>query len=156
IVPKANECENLFVTFALSASHSAFSSIRMEPVFMVTSQSAATAACLAINDAVAVQQVDQARLTARLITDGQVLESAKPTAAKVKKTAAAAERKLLRILPLGDSITRGSYLAQKDGKATGLPAPDGGGWRKALQDKLRAAGIAFDFVGELNYAAFGR
>ena len=31
-----------------------------------------------------------------------------------------------------------------------------GGWRKALQDKLRAAGIAFDFVGELNYAAFGR
>ncbi len=62
----------------------------------------------------------------------------------------------LRILPLGDSITRGSYLAQKDGKATGLPHPLSGGWRKALQDKLRTAGIAFDFVGELSYAAFGR
>ena len=46
IVPKRTECDNLLVTFALSASHTAFSSIRMEPVFMVTSQSAATAACL--------------------------------------------------------------------------------------------------------------
>ncbi|MCY2991014.1 MAG: hypothetical protein NTY19_24525 [Planctomycetota bacterium] len=64
--------------------------------------------------------------------------------------------KPLRILPLGDSITRGSYLAQKNGKATGLPHPHSGGWRKVLQDKLRAAGIVYDFVGELNYAAFGR
>ncbi len=62
----------------------------------------------------------------------------------------------LRILPLGDSITRGSYLAKNNGKSTGLPHPDGGGWRKPLQDKLRAAGMAFDFVGELSYAAFGR
>ena len=61
----------------------------------------------------------------------------------------------LRILPLGDSITRGSYLAKINGKSTGLPHPDGGGWRKPLQDKLRAAGIAYDFVGELNYDAFG-
>ena len=51
-----------------------------------------------------------------------------------------ASAKPLRILPLGDSITRGSYLAQKDGKATGLPYPLSGGWRKALQDKRRAAG----------------
>ena len=63
--------------------------------------------------------------------------------------------KPLRILPLGDSITRGSYLAQKDGRATGLPHPLGGGWRKVLQDKLRTAGVAFDFIGELQYAAFG-
>ena len=62
----------------------------------------------------------------------------------------------LRILPLGDSITRGSYVAKIDGKSTGLPHPDGGGWRKPLQDKLRAAGIAYDFVGDLSYAAFGR
>jgi lysophospholipase L1-like esterase len=63
--------------------------------------------------------------------------------------------KPLRILPLGDSITRGSYLAWKDGKATGLPHPMSGGWRKPLQDRLRAAGIAYDFVGDLSYAAFG-
>jgi hypothetical protein len=73
IVPKQAECENLLVTFALSASHTAFSSIRMEPVCMVTSQSAATAACLAIHDAVAVQQVDQHKLRERLLKDGQVL-----------------------------------------------------------------------------------
>ncbi len=74
IVPKQSECDNLFVTFALSASHTAFSSIRMEPVFMVTSQSAATAAALAIDQGAPVQQVDQASLRERLLKDGQVLE----------------------------------------------------------------------------------
>lgn len=74
IVPQAGECENLFVTFALSASHTAFSSIRMEPVFMVTSQSAATAASLAIDDNLPVQQVDYARLRQRLLADKAVLE----------------------------------------------------------------------------------
>ena len=73
IVPKAAECDNLFVTFALSASHTAFSSIRMEPVFMATSQSAATAACLAIDANVPVQQVDYQVLRKRLEADGQVL-----------------------------------------------------------------------------------
>ncbi len=74
IVPKQEECENLLVTFALSASHTAFSSIRMEPVFMVTSQSAATAACLAIDNGIPVQQVDYAALKNRLVADGQILK----------------------------------------------------------------------------------
>ena len=74
IVPKSGEAENLFVTFALSASHTAFSSIRMEPVFMVTSQSAATAACLTLDADVATQRVDQAKLRDRLLADGQVIE----------------------------------------------------------------------------------
>ncbi|MFA6562237.1 MAG: FAD-dependent oxidoreductase [Verrucomicrobiia bacterium] len=74
IVPRASECENLFVTFALSASHTAFSSIRMEPVFMVTSQSAATAACMAIEDGTTAQKVDYAKLRERLLMDKQVLE----------------------------------------------------------------------------------
>ena len=73
IVPKSSECDNLFVTFALSASHTAFSSIRMEPVFMVTSQSAATAAVMAIDDQVSVQKVDYEKLRTRLEKDGQVL-----------------------------------------------------------------------------------
>jgi hypothetical protein len=74
IVPKQSECENLLVTFALSASHTAFASIRMEPVFMITSQSAATAACMAMDDRAPVQAVDYAQLKARLEKDGQVLE----------------------------------------------------------------------------------
>lgn len=73
IVPKSGECENLLVPWALSASHIAFGSIRMEPVFMVLGQSAATAACMAIDDKVAVQKVDYAKLRAKLIADGQKL-----------------------------------------------------------------------------------
>jgi hypothetical protein len=88
IVPKKSECSNLLVTFALSASHTAFASIRMEPVFMITSQSAATAACLAIDDSVPVLAVDYAKLQARLIKDGQVLEWKHETPEGVKPSTA--------------------------------------------------------------------
>lgn len=74
IVPKRAECGNLFVTFALSASHTAFASIRMEPVLMITSQSAAAAACIAIDQGAAVQDVEYEKLRARLVRDGQVLD----------------------------------------------------------------------------------
>lgn len=84
IVPRPGECENLLVTFALSASHTAFASIRMEPVFMVTSQSAAAAACIAVDDNVPVQKVDQAKLRARLLADKQVLEWTAPPAKAAK------------------------------------------------------------------------
>jgi hypothetical protein len=73
IVPKKSECENLLVPFAMSCSHVAFASIRMEPVFMVTSQSAGTAACQAIDEEKTVQEVDYERLKRRLIADKQVL-----------------------------------------------------------------------------------
>lgn len=73
IVPKSAECENLLVTFALSASHVAFGSIRMEPTFMILSQSAATAACQALDARLPVQRVDYAKLRERLLQDGQVL-----------------------------------------------------------------------------------
>jgi hypothetical protein len=69
LVPKAHECDNLLVTFAVSASHVAFGSIRMEPVHMTLSQSAATAACLAIDADVGVQQVNYGKLRERLERD---------------------------------------------------------------------------------------
>lgn len=74
IVPRRKECENLLVTFALSASHVAFASIRMEPVFMCSSQSAATAAVIALADGVPVQLVNYDKLRAKLLQDHQVLE----------------------------------------------------------------------------------
>lgn len=74
LVPKANECQNLLVPWALSSTHIAFGSIRMEPVFMVLSQSAATAASMAIDDATSVQKVPYAKLRERLLADGQALE----------------------------------------------------------------------------------
>jgi hypothetical protein len=73
IVPLRNECENLLVPWALSATHIAFGSIRMEPVFMILSQSAATAACMAIDEEIAVQDVPYEKLRARLVADGQKL-----------------------------------------------------------------------------------
>lgn len=73
IVPRESECANLFVPFAISASHIAFGSIRMEPMFMVLSQSAATAAHLAIKNSAPVQRVHYPTLQERLVADGQVL-----------------------------------------------------------------------------------
>ena len=62
LLPKAEECGNLFVPVCLSASHIAFGSIRMEPVFMVLGQSAAVAACLAIDNNTSTQSVDVAQI----------------------------------------------------------------------------------------------
>ncbi len=76
IVPKRNECANLLVPVCVSASHIAYGSIRMEPVFMVLGQSAATAAALAIRDHVAVQDVNAAKLCDQLLADGQILKAA--------------------------------------------------------------------------------
>ena len=73
IVPKRAECSNLLVPVCLSASHIAFGSIRMEPVFMVLGQSAATAAAHAITADKAVQDIEYARLNQRLLADKLVL-----------------------------------------------------------------------------------
>jgi hypothetical protein len=74
LVPKKSECENLLVPVCVSSSHIAYGSIRMEPVFMILGQSAATAAVLALEQGSAVQDVPYAQLRARLLADGQVLE----------------------------------------------------------------------------------
>lgn len=74
IVPREDECANLLVPVCLSASHIAYGSIRMEPVFMVLGQSAATAAVLSLNDDVSVQRIDVAALQKQLRDDKQVLD----------------------------------------------------------------------------------
>ena len=74
VIPKKEECENLLVTFCVSSSHMAFGSIRMEPVFMVLSQSAVTAGAMAIDQKIAVQDVPYDQLQKRLLADGQRLE----------------------------------------------------------------------------------
>ncbi len=74
IIPRAEECANLLVPVCLSATHIAYGSIRMEPVFMVLAQSAVSAADLAISSKKPLQQIDYATLRQRLEADGQVLE----------------------------------------------------------------------------------
>lgn len=76
IIPKRGECPNLLVPWSLSASHMAFGSIRMEPVFMALSQSAAIAAGLAIDKDIAVQDVTYSELRPLLASSGQALGEA--------------------------------------------------------------------------------
>lgn len=75
LVPKKEECPNLLVPVCVSSSHTAFGSIRMEPVFMILGQSAAAAASLAIDGNQAVQDVDYEKLRKVLLEEKQVLEN---------------------------------------------------------------------------------
>jgi hypothetical protein len=74
LLPQRGQCENLVVPVCVSSSHIAFGSIRMEPVFMILAQSAATVAALAIDRKIAVQEVTYAELRKQLLADGQILE----------------------------------------------------------------------------------
>ncbi len=73
ILPKEAECRNLLVPVCVSASHIAYGSIRMEPVFMILGQSAATAAVLALENKVSPQRLPYSTLKAVLLKDGQRL-----------------------------------------------------------------------------------
>jgi hypothetical protein len=75
IASQKKECRNLLIPVCLSATHIAYGSIRMEPVFMVLGQSAATAAVLAIDNKVSVQQLPYEKLRDVLLKDKQMLEN---------------------------------------------------------------------------------
>lgn len=74
LMPKKEQCQNLTVPICVSSTHIAFGSIRMEPVFMILGQSAATAAVMAIDAKQPVQDVPYAKLREQLLKDGQILE----------------------------------------------------------------------------------
>jgi hypothetical protein len=89
IIPRQGECKNLLVPFAISASHIAFGSTRMEPVFMMAAQTAATAAAQAIDEQAPVQQVNYSKLARRLTADGQILAWTVPAKSASSQTSAA-------------------------------------------------------------------
>jgi FAD-dependent oxidoreductase family protein len=74
LIPGKEACTNLLVPVCVSSSHIAFGSMRMEPVFMILGQSAATAAVQAIEKGQAVQDIDYGELRSRLLQDHTVLE----------------------------------------------------------------------------------
>ena len=80
LVPKKEQCTNLMVPVCVSSTHIAFGSIRMEPVFMILAHSAATAAVMALDEGIAVQDVDYAKLREKLLAEGQILEHDEPLA----------------------------------------------------------------------------
>jgi hypothetical protein len=73
IVPREEECENLLVTFCVSTTHVAFASVRMEPPFMILSESAALAADQALQEGTSIQKINLAKLRKRLLAAGQIL-----------------------------------------------------------------------------------
>lgn len=123
ITPKAGECANLLVPVCVSSSHIAYGSIRMEPVFMILGQSAATAAAMAIDDGVAVQDVKYEKLRARLLADGQVLEAPKGAAkpGKGARGVAAASLKGI-VVDDGEANKTGAW---EEGRSIGKFVNDG-------------------------------
>jgi hypothetical protein len=74
LTPMQRDCENLYVTICLSASHVIYGSLRMEPIFMVIGHAAGTAATMAVKNKVAVQQVNIKTLQQKLLQQGQVFD----------------------------------------------------------------------------------
>ncbi len=74
MLPKRTEATNLLVPVAFSASHVAYSSLRMEPQYMIIGQAAGVAAAMTIKGGTPVQAIDTAALGARLLKQGAVFE----------------------------------------------------------------------------------
>lgn len=77
LIPKAEECKNLLVPVCLSASHIAYGSIRMEPVFMVLAQSAALAAAEAIKTKKPVQDISITKVQ-KLMAENPLMDGSTP------------------------------------------------------------------------------
>ncbi len=111
LVPKKGQGANLLVPVAMSATHIAYGSIRMEPVFMILGQSAATAAVFAIEDGLAVQSVPYSKLREHLLKDGQVLQYSGP------KTSRGVDPKKLKGIVIDDLDAKVAGHWQESGAA---------------------------------------
>lgn len=86
LTPRRSDSDNLFATFCVSASHMGFASVRMEPVFMILSESAGVAAATAVKNDIAVQDVPVTPLQQRLLARGQRLRVKDVPVAPKKKS----------------------------------------------------------------------
>ena len=149
IVPKKKDCENLLVPICLSASHIAYGSIRMEPMFFSLGQSAAVAAALAIEKGIAVQDVDYATLRAKLVAAGQKVPEPPKT-----------ERESLHFEIRGIGKVKVSYEKTKDGDSATryeCESEKAAGWlaSKRKLDLLSFGDIKEEEDGVLSLAGVG-
>ncbi len=73
LLPKPDECSNLLVPVACSASHVAFCAIRLEPTWMHLGEVSGMAAALSIEKNVNVQDIDVSELQKRIVKAGMPL-----------------------------------------------------------------------------------
>jgi len=111
LVPKKGQGSNLLVPVAMSATHIAYGSIRMEPVFMILGQSAATAAVMAIDGGLPVQAVPYEKLKEQLLKDGQILQYTGP------KTSRGVDIKKLKGIVMDDTQAKVTGHWQESGAA---------------------------------------
>ncbi len=109
ITPKREECDNLLVPVCLSASHIAYGSIRMEPVFMLLGQSAAKAACLAIDGGLKVQEIDAGEIR-RMYREDPLLDGSEPDIVVDDTDVEADPESGWRRVNAGDGYGRSYYL----------------------------------------------
>ena len=83
LLPRKDQAENLLVPVCFSATHVAYSTLRMEPQYMILGQAAGVAAAMAIRRSLAVQNIDTAALTRTLVEQGAILEYAQPAQAEL-------------------------------------------------------------------------
>ena len=144
ITPRADECCNLLVPVCFSASHLGYASARMEPVFMICGQSAGIAACRALEENVAVQQIDQAALRHALEQAGQVLQWTDELAELARPTGGGATYTFDELLRTCDTDGDGR-VSQAEWEA-GKP---GWGWLFPIIDTNKNG-----FIDAQEYAAF--
>jgi hypothetical protein len=106
LIPGKGHVTNLTVPVCLSSSHIAYGSIRMEPVFMILGQSAATAAMLCLKKGISLQDLPYEELRAQLMADKQVLDL--PPQAKPKELISKASLKGI-VFDNSDAKLQGSW-----------------------------------------------
>src|SRR5207237_1816 len=142
---KTEECANLLVPVCMSATHIAYGSIRMEPVYMILGQACGTAAAMAVDAGTAVQAVPYAKLRERLVADKQLVEWTGPVAAG-ESAAEAGDRAGLRVagdvFVVGGQARRGDDQQRGDGRARDYRcgAVGAGGVVLSVRRRLRCPG----------------
>ena len=153
IIPKANDCKNLLVPVCLSASHIAYGSIRMEPVFMVLAQSAAVAASIAIDKKLPVQKVE-AKDIRKILDDNPLLDGSQPDIlideSDTSKVVVKGEWRKLKRKSYGPSMLVSEYKKNNEASIRFNPVIKNAGNYSVYSYFTRPENIADEFIVVIN------
>jgi len=139
IVPRKGECDNLLVPVCVSASHIAFTSLRMEPVWMILGESAGVAAAMAVEDDISVQDVPYTKLRQKLDDLGQTLERVTHDTPAARWTSQEEWNKQKKgwewVYPHIDTDSNGEVTEEEYKTFQTFKTKHGGAWEEALRKK---------------------